>query len=55
MEDFELHRRFDVIVGLFSAGVEHFTERHDLTLFTHDEYLEAFGRAEMGGVCDSEA
>jgi SAM-dependent methyltransferase len=25
------------------AGVEHFTERHDLALFTHEEYLAACG------------
>jgi ubiquinone/menaquinone biosynthesis C-methylase UbiE len=27
------------------AGVEHFTERHEIGLFTHEQYLEAFRKA----------
>jgi hypothetical protein len=26
-------------------GVEHFTERHELGLFTHEQYLQAFRQA----------
>lgn len=29
------------------AGVEHFTERHDLALYTHEEYMAAFRRADL--------
>jgi SAM-dependent methyltransferase len=25
-----------------AEGIEYFTERHDMTLFTHDEYIDAF-------------
>jgi ubiquinone/menaquinone biosynthesis C-methylase UbiE len=34
-------------------GVSHFTERHDLGLFTHQEYLDAFNRCHLKSViCD---
>lgn len=36
------------------AGIEFFTERHDLALFTHDEYVSAFGAAGLHVVYDSE-
>jgi len=35
-------------------GVEYFTERHELGLFTHEEYLEAFRFAELEVIHDSE-
>ncbi|SRR6266545_2838870 len=35
---------FHYLVGTPSA-VEHFTERHEMGLFTHDQYLEAFRAA----------
>jgi len=35
-------------------GVEHFTERHELGLFTHEEYLEAFQKVELEVVHDPE-
>lgn len=36
------------------AGIEFFTERHDLALFTHDEYLGAFAAAGLNVTYDSE-
>lgn len=35
---------FHYLIGT-PQGVEHFTERHELGLFTHQEYLEAFRKA----------
>jgi SAM-dependent methyltransferase len=35
-------------------GVKHFTERHDLALFTHEEYLDAFRGAGLAPVHDPE-
>jgi ubiquinone/menaquinone biosynthesis C-methylase UbiE len=35
-------------------GVEHFTERHELGLFTHEEYLEAFQKVKLEVVHDPE-
>ena len=35
-------------------GVEHFTERHELGLFTHEEYLEAFRKAGLEVIHDPE-
>ena len=29
------------------SGIEHFVERHEMALFTHEEYLEAFRTANM--------
>lgn len=37
---------FHYLVGT-SAGVEHFTERHELGLFTHEEYMTAFQAASL--------
>jgi len=35
-------------------GVEYFTELHELGLFTHEEYLEAFRKAELEVIHDPE-
>jgi ubiquinone/menaquinone biosynthesis C-methylase UbiE len=35
-------------------GIEYFTERHELGLFTHEEYLEAFRKAELEVIHDPE-
>jgi ubiquinone/menaquinone biosynthesis C-methylase UbiE len=35
-------------------GVDHFTERHELGLFTHQEYLEAFRKAGIETIHDPE-
>ncbi|MFV9507699.1 MAG: hypothetical protein AB4911_24370, partial [Oscillochloridaceae bacterium umkhey_bin13] len=35
-------------------GVEHFTERHEMGLFTHEEYLEAFVEAGLEVSYDSQ-
>jgi SAM-dependent methyltransferase len=35
-------------------GIEYFTERHDLGLFTHEEYLEAFHKARLEVIHDPE-
>src|SRR3990172_2843951 len=35
-------------------GVEYFTERHELGLFTHEEYLEAFRKARLETIHDPE-
>ena len=35
-------------------GIEYFTERHELGLFTHEEYLEAFQKAELEVIHDPE-
>ncbi len=36
------------------SGVEHFTDRHDLALFTHEEYLAAFRAAGLDVLHESE-
>jgi len=36
------------------AGVEYFVERHDLALFSHEEYLSAFQAAELEVIHDQE-
>jgi len=37
-----------------SEGVEYFTERHELGLFTHEEYMEAFHKAGLQTTHDPE-
>jgi SAM-dependent methyltransferase len=44
---------FHYMVGT-SKGVEYFTERHELGLFTHEEYLEAFRNAGLEVIHDPE-
>jgi SAM-dependent methyltransferase len=44
---------FQYLVGT-PASVEHFTERHDLTLFTHEEQLAAFRAAGLAVEHDEE-
>ncbi len=44
---------FHYLVGT-PGGVEHFTERHEIGLFSHDEYLSAFRAAELDPVYDEE-
>jgi len=44
---------FHYMVGT-SQGVEYFTERHELGLFTHEEYLEAFRKAHLEVIHDPE-
>jgi hypothetical protein len=34
-------------------GIEHFTERHELGLFSHEDYLDAFHASEMDVVFDA--
>ena len=36
------------------AGIEYFTERHDLALFTHEEYLGVFRAAGLDARYDPE-
>ena len=35
------------LIATATAGVTHFEEKHRLTLFTHEEYMDAFRRAGM--------
>ena len=44
---------FNYLVGT-PQGVEYFTERHDLGLFTHEEYLEAFRKTGLEVTHDPE-
>jgi len=44
---------FHYMVGRLQ-GVEYFTERHELGLFPHEEYLEAFRKAELEVIHDPE-
>ena len=44
---------FHYLVGT-PQGVEHFTERHELALFSHEEYLAAFRAAGLEVVYDEE-
>lgn len=44
---------FHYLVGT-PEGVEHFTERHEVALFSHEEYLAAFRAAELDPVYDGE-
>jgi len=43
---------FHYLIGT-PQGVEYFTERHELGLFTHNEYLEAFHKTGLDVVHDS--
>jgi len=44
---------FHYLVGT-ADGVEHFTERHEMTLFSHEEYLTAFDVAGLRAAHDAE-
>jgi len=44
---------FQYLVGR-PTGIEHFTELHELGLFTKDEYLDAFRAADLEVTHDSE-
>ena len=44
---------FHYLIGT-PQGVEYFTERHELGLFTHEEYLEAFRNADLETIHDPE-
>jgi hypothetical protein len=44
---------FHYLVGS-EDGVQHFTERHELTLFSNENYLEAFEEARLETVHDAE-
>jgi hypothetical protein len=44
---------FHYMVGT-PQGIEYFTERHELGLFTHEEYLEAFRKAGLEIIHDPE-
>jgi hypothetical protein len=37
-----------------AQGIEYFTERHELGLFTHEEYLEAFQKIGLEVIHESE-
>jgi ubiquinone/menaquinone biosynthesis C-methylase UbiE len=44
---------FQYLIGT-SKGIEHLTEHHEFGLFTHDEYMEAFIKAGLDVVHESE-
>jgi SAM-dependent methyltransferase len=44
---------FNYLVGT-SAGVEYFSERHEMGLFTHDDYEDAFRQADLEVTHDPE-
>ena len=44
---------FHYLVGA-REGVEHFTEHHEMGLFTHDQYMEAFEGCGLETTCDAE-
>ena len=44
---------FHYLVGT-PPGVQYFTERHELTLFSHEQYLTAFDAAGLHAVYDTE-
>jgi SAM-dependent methyltransferase len=45
---------FHYLVATGADGVSYFEEKHRLTLFTHDEYMDAFHRAGMEAEHDAE-
>ena len=44
---------FHYLIGT-PQGIEYFTERHELGLFDHEEYLEAFRKADLETIHDPE-
>jgi SAM-dependent methyltransferase len=54
----EVDDRLSILIFHYTVGtpqgIEYFTERHELGLFTHEEYLEAFHKAKLEVIHDPE-